>query len=271
MLVNFRKTSCQGFTLVEVLVVMGVTLLLGVTVLNVFLQSRTSLTHASGRIELIQLARIPTERIGYYLSSSVTIPSLEAVVFPVLESTATPTNIFGTTILEDDPRTWDQVIVFRTTEDFFAEVGEMGYEFDPDSIMNVNDIKNNIEVWERDDQRLTEYVIWFEDDTNIDWIPNESGVLAIARFDDLTLSENRDLPWVNTWFTSGDPTSSFHPGVDIRIIGRRLEMVGFRRRLQNGIQMAVETKKAIRNASNGLEDKSFRLDTVIQLPTLTLN
>ena len=267
-----QRARKRGFTLVELLVAMFISTILGIAVIQTFISSRDSLSHATGRLEMIQAARIPIERVSSYLTSTVSNNRIDALIYPPRANAAHPNNIFGTPTLANDPSTWEPMIVFRTTEDFFANGDvSIGYTFDPDAIMDITDIKNNIDVWDRDDQRLTEYVIWFEDDTNINWLPNETNVLAMARFSDVIISENKTTGWVQgTWFTKADPTVDFHPATEIRILARDINQVSFRRRLENGLQMAVETEKTIKSAGDPIA-KSLRLDTVIQLPTLSMN
>lgn len=265
MLVPNRRKS--GFTLIEVLVASAVSVLLGLLVLKIFAQSRASIDQATGRIEMLQTARIPAERIAFYLSSSVGIPGEESILYPTTHEAGngTKSNHFGGVIYDDDPKTWDRVVVFRTTEDF------MDASFNPESIMDINDIRNNLETWERDDQRLTEYVVWYEDDTVINWLPNASNCIAIARLNNSAVSAERDENWVKNWLASPDPANQFTGGIQPRILARHVTDARFRRKLQSGVEVTVQVTKDIRQALGGHQTKTFQYDITAPIPSNYFN
>lgn len=268
-----KRKSRSGFTLLEVMVASTVSLMLALTLFNAFFQSNKALAHSTTRIDAFQRTRLPAERVASYLNSAVSIPSLDTIVYPQQSLTANPTipNLFGGIIYDDDPKTWDQLVFFRTTEDFLATTGTVGYDFDPEAIMIPTDIKNNLDVWERDDQRLTEYVIWFEDDTNIDWIPNTSNVIAMARLNDNTVSDLRNEAWVRAWFSKIDPKVDFQPGIAPFIIAKNVDDFRVRRRIESTIQVAVTAEQKVRNVSGSTDTKTFRYDAMVQTPTIQMN
>lgn len=269
MLTRISNRTRIGFTLLEVLVASGISLLLGIAILNAFVYSSEALEHATGRVTLFQRTRLPAERVLNFLNSSVSIPDISTIPYPVVTATSGGgNNLFGNAIFDDDVSTWDQVIVFRTTEDFLHP------SYVPDTIMDTTEIRNNLAVWERDEQRLTEYVIWFEDDTNIDWIPGVSNVVAMARFDNLTLSRDREADWVRDWYSrtsNGSPPPDLEPGLDTFIIAKNVDDMKFRRRADAGIQIAVTARQEVSTVSGGRETKSFRYDAVAQTPTIQMN
>jgi hypothetical protein len=261
-----------GFTLLEVLVASGISLLLGIVIVRIFGATRTSLDHASGRISLVQKARLPVERLSRYVTAAVGTPSEASIIYPplLIKADGSKTNDRGMVIKNGEVQTWDRVLLFRTTEDFFATTATVGYEFDPEGIMNINDIKNNLDIWERDDQRLTEYVIWFEDDTNINWLPQASNCIAIARLNDTVLSAQRTSDWARAWLSGANPESQFQAGIEPRIIAHGIKDAGFRVREAGGVQVSVEVEGEIRQASQTVL-KSFRFDGFLQVPSERFN
>ena len=262
-----RKSQSPAFTLIEVLVASGISLMLMIVLVNVFNQTSISLDHASGRIDLVRKSRYPVERMSRYLTSAVGIPGEDSVLYPPLLN---PTNSRGQAVDARNPDTWDRVLVFRTTEDFFATTATVGYDFDPDGILDVNDIKNNLEIWERDDQRLTEYVIWYEDDTFIDWLPDAKNCIAIARLNDTVVSAERTEAWVENWLTQARPQDTFQAGIEPRILVHDVKDLGFRMRVASGIQTSVAVDGEIRQAQDRVT-KTFRFDGFIQIPTERFN
>jgi len=215
---------------------------------------------------------MPVERLSRYVTSAVGIPGEGSVIYPPLlfKANGSRNNDRGTPILDGDVKSWDRVLVFRTTEDFFATLGTVGYEFDPEGIMDIDDIKNNLAIWERDDQRLTEYVIWFEDDAHINWLPQASNVIAIARLDDTVLSEDRTSDWVTNWLLGPKPQDSFQAGIEPRIIAQGIKDAGFRVREAGGVQVSVEVEGVVRQASGNVT-KTFRFDGFLQVPSERFN
>jgi len=262
---NYRPKK-RGFTLLEILVASSVSLLLGLAIVNAFMYSNRSLAHATERISLVQRTRLPAARLADYLNSAIGIPDLPTVLYPPVSSSGTVANLQGTTIVDDDPSTWDQLIVFRTTEDFLNPA------YDPETIMDTTDIRNNLGIWERDEQRLNEYVIWYEGD-DIDWIANVDNAIVMARFDNLTDSTDRDTAWVRSWYTTVSQGSipQLEPAVDLFYIAQNVDDVRFRRRLASGIQISVSAEETVSTASGGRELKTFRFDAMAQTPSIQMN
>lgn len=266
---SIRSKTGVGFTLLEVLVASGVSLLLAITVFNIFTQSSRAIEGSTGRIELVQRTRIPLNRLVLYLSSAVGTPGLDSVYYPVVDNlpTALQPNERGGLVNEDDPTSWHRVVVFRTSEDF------MDPAFDPDGIMDRDSLHNDFDVWQFDDQRLSDYVIWFEDDDNgLNLLPQQDKVLAIAALRDILVTEEpRDADWVTNWLTTADPTSEFEVGLEPQILGRQLEDVSFRRREFGAVQVSALAEQDTKTASGQAQRKSFRADAVVQIPTDLVN
>lgn len=255
-----RRNKIQGFTLIEVLVAGTVSLLLAVTIFSVFVQSRRTLSHAIGTAEMVQATRIPLDRITAYLGAGSTVRSEDIFLFP--PSGASGTNERGQTVDPDDPDTWYRYFILRTTEDFLSPT------YDPDEIWTLRSTLPGanhaalMDAYENDAQRVYDYIVWFEDDTNgISVLPNEDKVLAIARITQLS-QPGPGVGGVTTLFrdsawAAGNPWADLEPAYQPRIISRRLEDMSFKRE-SSALDVNVLATAQVRSAAAGNVTKRYR-------------
>jgi prepilin-type N-terminal cleavage/methylation domain-containing protein len=261
-----RNHRSRGFTLIEVLVAMGVSLLLGLCVLGTFIQSRRSFEHAAGTIELVQATRPAMDRLTQYLTTAVAITGEETIVYPGGIGGA---NDDGGVIVGDDPSTWPQYMIFRTTEDFLSPT------FDPDEIMNLVGFVNHtqlMETYKTEAQPIYDYILWWEGDRH-DHLPDVEQGLVIGRVQQLVDgSGNTVFRDPSVWGIPGsDPWADLEPSIDPRIIarGEHLEEVNFMYPIENGMNVSIRAQTQVRSQVK-IEDKEFRLEGMIQLPAITL-
>ncbi len=283
-----KNSKTSGFTIIEVLVASGVSLLLGLCVLNAFIQSKRSFDHSAGTIELVQATRPASDRISQYLTSAVSIPGESTVVFPQnnptsLQNFGTPgkDNERGETIVLDEPSTWPSYIVFRTTEDFLSPT------FNPNEIMdiingNINGITDHgklLSTYKTDTHRVFDYILWWED-SNLDKLSGYDNALMLARV--LPLDTDGDEIFEfrpDSWAAIGaDPWADLDPDIPPRVIasggrgtngGEGLASANFLAAGSNGVNVSLLARQRVRNHTE-VQSKEYRLDTVIQLPSLTM-
>ncbi len=279
----FRR---DGFTLIELLVAAGVSIILGVAVLGAFIQSRRSFEHSIGTVDLVRATRPAMDRIGQYLTSAVVKPGEETILFPQNRPGAalnlgTPgkTNERGQTIVADQPSTWPSYIVFRTTEDFLSPT------FDPNEIMNIiNGVQGLthqqlMQTYKSDSHNVYDYILWWED-SHLDKLPNIDKALVLARIEQWDSNGDGIYEYrPDSWAAIGaDPWADIEPNIAPRVIamggggdngGAGLASVNFLPLGSNGINVSILGRQRVRTHTN-VEDKEFRLDSVIQLPSLTM-
>ncbi len=249
------KSKKKGFTLIEVLVAGGVSLLLGLTIVNVFIQSRRSLDHAIGTADLVRATRVPMDRLGYYITAGSSIRGEETILFP--PSGVSGMNERGQTLSITDPDTWYRYIIIRTTEDFLWST------YDPNEIMTLHLLPdtthaNLINAYENDAQRIYDYVLWFEDDTNgIDALPNEDKVLAVARIAPLFNAGTGVTTFRDEAWASGNPFADLDPNTAAKVIARNVEDVTFKREGSAAVDVSILAQTQVRTAA-GNQTKQFR-------------
>lgn len=256
-----RKKS--GFTLIELLVAMSVSILLGVTLLQIFMSSNRTVAEATQKIDLMSRARIPMDRAAYYLSSAIEVPGREQghFLYPLGLGT---TNERGTLIERDKPRTWYHYIVFRTTEDF------MNPAFDPSQITDLTHVSNNLNAYRTQAHNVYDYIIWFEDDAFLDKHPDVDKALCLARIQPL-LDGSGNIQFRDSTWAAGDPWVDIDtmtgPTRGIRVLAQRCEEISFLPRTSGAMQMASITKGDIQT-NNGIKTKEYSLTSLIQIPSL---
>lgn len=252
-----------GFTLIEVLVASGVSLLLGLTVFQIFYQSRRSIEGAADRISLIQATRPALARVSGYVTSACNRGSTDPTLFPEIDpSGQIANNEFGVTMYSDDPSTWAKVLCFSTTEDFFDP------NFDPEGIMDINNVANNLDIYVTDAHRIYQYMIWWESDSNgHDFLPNLDKKLCLARLSFEPDPEIRGSNWGKTAF-AGDPASFIDPNFEPQIISHSLEEVSFYRLTRDTIECSVLATGTV-TTTGDKQDKEYRSTVSMQLPTIT--
>lgn len=257
----------SGFTLLELLVAMTVSLLLGVALLQSFMYSNRSVAEATQKIDLMSRARIPLDRTAYYLSSCIEVPGRDQGHF-LFPTGLGVSNERGTLIQVNDPRTWYHYIVFRTTEDF------MNPAFDPDQITDLTHVSNNLNAYRSQAHSVFDYIIWFEDDAFLDRVPGVDKAVCLARINQLpdlsTPDPNdflfRDETWAaaNPW-ADIDTTTNATGGV--RVLARRCEEVSWLPRTSGAMQMASITQGNVQTMG-GTELKEYSITSLIQIPSL---
>lgn len=266
---KLKKKKRNGFTLIEVLVASGVSLLLGLTIFNVFVQSRRALAHAIGTAELVQSTRTPMDRISAYLGAGSTAAGEDVILYP--PHGPGWTNERGQIVVDADPSTWTRYIVLRTTEDFLSPT------YDPNEIFNLKAATPQathaalMDAYENDAQRVYDYIIWFEDDANgISRLPNEDQVLAVARVAALTVpgpgvggqvTQFRSSAWA-----SADPWADLEPAYPVRIIARRIDDMSFKRD-SSALDVNVFASTTVQTAANGPQVKNYQATQRIHIPS----
>lgn len=265
-----NKKKSKGFTLIEVLVAGGVSFLLAVTIFSVFIQSKRSLSHAMGMADNVRATRIPLDRLSAYISTGATVPSEDVMLYP--PSGAGSLNERGQTVLAADPNTWYRYIILRTTEDFLHP------SYDPNEIFTLRATLGGggghaelMDAYENDAQRVYDYIIWLEDDTNgIDALPNEDKVLAVARVTPLTVAGagvgGLVTQFRSTAWATGNPFGDIDPNIPPRIISRRVEDIGFFRD-SSALDVSVLSVAQVRAAAGGMIDKQYRASQRIAIPS----
>lgn len=271
----------SAFTLIEVLVASGVSLLLGLVIAAIMIQSTRSLAQTEGRVELVQAARIAANRLQLVVSSGAYIPGESAVLYPE-PFRSNLRNEREAIVVSDEPDTWFRYMVLTTTEDSLAE------NFDPDGIYNLHpddpETQTRLKGYWDESQTIFYYLIWWEDISNggLDILPDEDKVLVIGRVApsytalELTKPPNervpsfRDREWAGgADFPSSNPFADLSKDSDgklrTRILARHLEDVSFIKRDDAGIQVSVLARKAMISQS-GQETKEFRLESLLQIP-----
>lgn len=260
-----------AFTLIEVLVASGVSLLLGVTIFNVFVHSKRALAHAIGTADLVRATRIPMDRIGTYLGAGAGTASQDTILFP--PNGFGLTNRRGQTVMQDDATTWYRYVVIRTTEDFLNPA------YDPDEIFDLETTRGTpghvelMAAYENDAHRIYDYLIWFEDENVAGGINTpliqEDKVLAVGRIlpntspppagGTIPITNFRTIGWAQ-----GSPWLDLDPAVPPRIIARGLDDVTFLRET-SGLDVNVQATAIVQTAANGPQPKTYHASQRIHL------
>lgn len=257
-----KKTPRVGFTLIEVLVAASVSLLLGLTVFNIFYQSRRSIAGASDRIQLIQATRAPLSRISGYIQSGSNVGSTDPVLFPPINGSKLAVNEFGNQMFDDDPSSWAKIICFSTAEDFFDP------NFDPEGIMDITAIETNLDAYVTDSHRIHQYVIWWESTANgHDFLPDLDDKLCLARLVDDPIANSRGPDWGRNTFAA-DPASFIDPNFDPRVLAHQLTEASFYRLSSNTLEVSVLVDGEVTTTRDDA-DKQYRATVTVQLPTIT--
>lgn len=251
----------RGFTLVEILVAGGVSLLLALVLVNIFFHSRRALEHAEGTVTLLRATRIPLDRLTNYISSSASIPGTDVLLYP--KQSQGQLNERGQTIANDDPDTWPRYIVLRSTEDFLSP------DFNPDSILEVDRNAELLQQYRTNGQAVYDYIIWWEDQANgLDILPNEDKVLAIGRAVQLIDSQGNTILRPDEWAAT-NPFLDLSTEIPPRVIGRHLEDASFLSLIGNGINVSLLAETTVLTAAQN-EQKQFRTTSMVQLAAVTL-
>ncbi len=240
----------QGFTLVEVLVVLGVSLVLGLVLVGIFAQSRAALDKSTGNLDLTGRARVPIERAIFYVSSAVRTNGFDGVVYPQILDVPAATS--------SDLDTWSRHVILSTTEDFSNPA------YNPDRDLTENGVGHYI----MNSPPVFHYLIWFEGNTahgGHDILPEVDNSLVMSKL--IYPGPGGDTPaWRADPFSTLDPD----PNLNLRVLGQNIEDVAFRRVLSNGLAMHVTTHSDVRNAAGETETKAYSQTAVIQIPSFTL-
>lgn len=242
------KRKAEGFTLVEVLVVMGIALILGLVLVGIFSQSRAALDKSTSNLDMTGRARIPIERAIFYVSSAVTTNGFDGVVFPQIADVAAATS--------GDLSTWKRHVIISTTEDFCNP----NYNQDRDLT------ENGVGHYILNSPPVFHYLLWFEGNTaegGYDHLSDVDNALCLTK---LIYPGSDSQAWRDDPF----PTIDSGPNVQVKVIGRNIEDVAFRRVLNNGLAMHVTTEGTVKTASGQNEPTTYSQTAVIQIPTFTL-
>lgn len=276
----------HGFTLIEVLVAMSVSIILGVAVLGAFIQSKRAFEHSMGTVDLVRATRPAMDRIGQFVTSAVVKPGEDPILFPQNKPSnplnlGTPgkTNERGQTIVATEPSTWPSYLIFRTTEDFLSPT------FDPNEIMNIINGVNGLthqqlmQTYKSDAHNVYDYILWWED-SNLNKLPDVDNALVLARIAQLDANGDGIFEYrTDAWAAIGaDPWADIESTITPRIIatgggaengGSGIASVNFLPEGSNGVKVSILGRQRVRTHTN-IENKEFRLDTVIQLPSLVM-
>jgi hypothetical protein len=247
---NQSRKPSLGFTLAEVMVVMGIALLLGLVLVGIFSQSRAALDKSSSNLDLTGRARIPIERASFYISSAVTTNGFKGVVFPQIADVDAATSA--------DLSTWPRHVILSTTEDFSNPA------YNPERDLTEQGVGHYI----LNSPPVFHYLIWFEGNVGgggHDILPDVDNTLCMSKLI-YPGTAGDTQSWREDPFSTLDPD----PDVKLRVLGQNIQDVAFRRVLNNGLAMHVTTLGTVRNASGATEDASYSQTAVIQVPTFTL-
>ena len=269
--INRRGT---GFTLIEVIVAMSISLMLGLAVVGIFIFSQRSVANAADTVEMVQTTRPVLNRLTSYLASAVTLVGEDdTVVYPPLN--AGYDTELGDNPVAEEPDTWTGYLVFRTTEDFLSTT------FNPDEIWEVADAgidslnhKNIMNTLDSDRHAVYDYIVWWEDDV-LDKLPDQDNVLVIARLTRLidagdgnkTILRPSDDYRLDL---GNDPWDLLDDTFEPRFLGHRLERVSFHRLVSNGVYVSLLARKATLDAKGGQINKEFRSEAMIQIPSFAM-
>lgn len=257
-----------GFTLIELLVAGTVSLVLALTLFQVFVHSGRSVTEATEKLSLMSKTRIPLDRASLYLSSSIKVPGEENFLFPTSEGGQ---NEFGTAIDPGDASTWNRYVVFRTGEDFLSA------GFDPDQIMDPTHYSTNGQLsrYRNYTHEVFDYIMWFEDDSVADHAPNVDKALCLARIKPLPDPSNpgrflfRDEAWAknNPW---ADIDTTVRGGGNnyVLVLARECKEITFRRVGAGAFEMSALAEETV-HTTGGPQVKQFRTSSFIQVPSLS--
>lgn len=279
----------RGFTLIEVLVASGISLLLGLLLVAVFVQSTKALGQTEGRVQLVQSARQVANRLQLLVSAGAYIPGQDTVLYPQ-PFAGLGTNERGNAVVGDNPDTWYRYMVFATTEDTLASDFDPNeiYEYPARYVAGSDDVVNFIDGYRSEAQRISYYIIWWEDDANgLNILDDEDKVLVIGLVGgeksggstwsggvETVLPDFRTVEWASEGTeTTDEPFSDLFTDAKgdpltkpvYRVLGRDLEDVTFLKRSDAGIQVSILARKTI-TAQVGSQTKEFRLENFLQIP-----
>lgn len=247
---KFTEPKSSAFTLIETLVVLGISTLLGLTLVGIFAQSKAALSKSTSNLDLTSRARIPVERTIFYVSSAVTTNGFDGVAYPQISDVPAATS--------DDLSTWSRHVLLTTTEDF------ANINYNPNRDLTENGVGHYI----LNSPPVFHYVIWFEGDPSdgaYDVLPDVDKALMLGKLN--YPGEAGDTP---AWREDPFSTLAAGPNFENKVLGLNISDVAFRRVLNNGLAMHVTTEGTVRNAAGATEDKSYSQTSVIQIPTFTL-
>ena len=244
-------TRGRGFTLIEVLVVMVISSLLLTVLIAVFSQSRATMDKSTRRLDLTGRARVPVDRATDYLSSAVATNGFDGIQYP-------RSSVPIADITNYD--SWPQHLIFATTEDFASTA------YVPERVLSENGVGHYI----FNSPTIYYYALWFESD-NSGPINNYNDVenrLMLSRLSDPGFPPDSPAfaawalnPWANL-----DKSSDVQP----KALGVEISDVRFNHPEQNIVHMRVETEGRLRRASGNNEIETYNLDSIIQLPALSI-
>lgn len=254
---------------------MVLTSLLGTVIVSVFIQTKRSIGHAIGTVELVQDTRIAVDRSAQVISSAVAKEGQSSIMYPALDQSAPSggsggLNERGTAIVPANPETWPRAIIFRTSEDFLNPA------YSPNEIMELINLTGLthaqlMETYKSDAQSSFDYILWWEDgDLNKD--PREN-VLLCARATPNVIGgvvTYRPDSWADLTDPTADPWADIDPTIPVRAIANHVDSVSFLYTMQNGVTISVADSARVRNAVGQYEVKQSRTEALIQLPTLTM-
>lgn len=217
----------KGFTLVELLVAMGVMAVVSTAMFAMFATSRQTLIHGSNHFFIQQVARYTVDRLTPLLQTAVPVNDTTPAVLELDGATAT----LGSQ---------GQSIGFSTTVDFLA---------DPQPVFNP---RNPIYYF---------YEVAFEPTNNHTLVLRKMSPAATGSGNPRPLTAFS--PTLERTLTHGEKKATMVTKAQSAIT---LKDVTFRWERQGGIQIAVAVDGPVRTAENGIRNVEYKLDTRIQFP-----
>lgn len=249
------RSNKGGFTLIEMLVVFVITTMLGLVLVAAFTQSRAALSKSATRLDVVGRARRPVDRAIFYISSSAVNNGIEGVVYPQMSEPGIDSKL---------PATWPRHMIIQTTENFadtayspnrsLVEYGTGHYMFSSPPIFL--------------------YALWFEgpDSGGVgkNIYPGIQNALVLARLHNPGLDRSELHEWARTALDDASNVDDDTASAPHKVIASDIEDIAFRRVMENGIQMRVETRENFRDAAGQTRVDTYVHNAVIQIPALTL-
>lgn len=242
----------RGFTLLEVMVAMAVSSLLLLTLVTAFSQSSASLSLATSKLDLAGRARVPADKVSFYLSSAIEAGDRDGILYPTPGLPAT---------LDDaDSTTWPRHVVFETTEDFCEST------YQPDRTL----VEFGTGFYIFGQPPVFYHVIWYEtgDGGMYDNYTGVEDCLMMMKLTDPGLTGLALTNWAADPFDQLETTDA---DTKERLIGGRIEDVRFNHISASLLQMRVQTEGRVKRAQSQNETVVYNYDAVIQLPTFSLS
>ncbi len=237
----------KGFTLLEVMVALGVVSVLGLMLVQVFNNSQTAFDHGSANLELMRRSRVVTDRMLPYISSASDFAGNDGLPFPQV----------GTPPLDvADPTTWPQHLIFRTTENFLDPT------YDPEVMISYPDVL-------AENYQTYLFAVWIEGDGS-DGRPDN---IASAELTDavclapLSDPPSEDLAFYQNPWPQLPSLPLANEGSDYIVLGRDIQDLRFRRLTVNAVNARVTVVENARAANRQERPLTYNHEAIIQLPS----